>query len=53
MRKLAISEETIYRYDWRNLKAGGMLHRHLRGARKQCRKRYGPYHSRRRLAGNG
>ena len=49
--KLAISHETIYRYIWRDLKAGGTLHRHLRGARKQCRKRYGHYDSRGRLAG--
>jgi len=50
-RELAISHETIYRYVWRDLKAGGTLHRHLRGARKQCRKRYGRYDSRGRLAG--
>ena len=48
---LAISHETIYRYIWADLQAGGTLHRHLRGARKQCRKRYGHYDSRGRLAG--
>jgi len=31
---------------------GGSLHTHLRGGRKQCRKRYGHYDSRGRLAGN-
>ena len=31
--------------------AGGTLHTHLRGAPKQCRKRYGRYDSRGRLAG--
>ena len=50
-RELAISHETIYRHVWRDLKAGGTLHLHLRGARKQCRKRYGRYDSRGRLAG--
>ena len=50
-RELAISHETIYRHIWRDLQAGGTLHRHLRGARKQCRKRYGGYDSRGRLAG--
>lgn len=48
---LRISHETIYRYIWRDLHAGGTLHRHLRGARKQRRKRYGRYDSRGRLAG--
>ena len=48
---LAISHETIYRHVWRDLKAGGTLHVHLRCARKQCRKRYGRYDSRGRLAG--
>ena len=48
---LSISHETIYRHVWRDLQAGGTLHRHLRGARKQCRKRYGRYDSRGRLAG--
>ena len=50
-RELAISHETIYRHVWRDLKAGGKLHLHLRGARKQCRKRYGRHDSRGRLAG--
>ncbi len=50
-RILAISHETIYRYIWADKRAGGQLYRHLRGARKQCRKRYGAYDSRGRLAG--
>ena len=49
--ELAISHETIYRHIWRDLKVGGTLHLHLRGARRQCRKRYGRYDSRGRLAG--
>jgi len=49
--ELGISHETIYRHVWRDLKAGGTLHTHLRCARKQCRKRYGRYDSRGRLAG--
>ena len=49
--ELAISHETIYRYIWRDLRSGGTLHEHLRGARKSCRKRYGRYDSRGRLAG--
>jgi IS30 family transposase len=49
--ELSISHETIYRHVWRDLAAGGTLHAHLRGARKQCRKRYGRYDSRGRLAG--
>jgi IS30 family transposase len=49
--ELAISHETIYRHVWRDLEAGGTLHAHLRCARKQCRKRYGRYDSRGRLAG--
>jgi IS30 family transposase len=48
---LAISHETIYRYIWADKRAGGQLYQHLRGARKQCRKRYGRYDSRGRLAG--
>jgi IS30 family transposase len=51
IRELAISHETIYRYVWRDWKKGGRLHMHLRGARKRCRKRYGRYDSRGRLAG--
>jgi IS30 family transposase len=50
-KELAISHETIYRHVWRDLKKGGTLHAHLRCARKQCRKRYGRYDSRGRLAG--
>ncbi len=49
--QLAISHETIYRYIWADKRAGGTLYRHLRGARKQRRKRYGRYDSRGRLAG--
>ena len=48
---LRISHETIYRYVWADKAAGGTLHQHLRGARKQRRKRYGRYDSRGRLAG--
>lgn len=50
-RQLTISHETIYRHIWRDKKAGGLLHTHLRGARKRRRKRYGSYDSRGRLAG--
>jgi IS30 family transposase len=49
--RLSISHETIYRHIWRDKKAGGLLHTHLRGARKQRRKRYRSYDSRGRLAG--
>jgi IS30 family transposase len=49
--ELAISHETIYRYVWADKRAGGQLWTHLRGARKQRRKRYGRYDSRGRLAG--
>jgi len=49
--QLCISHETIYRHIWADKRAGGTLHTHLRGARKQCRKRYGHYDSRGRLAG--
>ena len=48
---LSISHETIYRYIWDDLKQGGSLYTHLRGARKQRRKRYARYDSRGRLAG--
>lgn len=48
---LSISHETIYRYVWADRARGGSLARHLRGARKQRRKRYGRYDSRGRLAG--
>jgi IS30 family transposase len=50
-RVLAISHETIYRRIWRDKRAGGDLHRHLRGRQKLRRKRYGTYDSRGRLAG--
>jgi len=50
-RELEISHETIYRYIWADKHAGGTLYWHLRGARKQRRKRYGRYDSRGRLAG--
>ena len=48
---LTISHETIYRYIWADKHAGGTLYRHLRGARKRRRKRYGRHDSRGRLAG--
>jgi len=48
---LSISHETIYRRIWADKSAGGTLHQHLRGARKQRRKGYGHYDSRGRLAG--
>ena len=48
---LSISHETIYRHVWQDWGCGGSLHEHLRGARKQRRKRYGAYDSRGRLAG--
>ena len=46
-----MSHETIYRWIWTDKRCGGTLWRHLRGARKQRRKRYGQYDSRGRLAG--
>src|SRR5664279_1310958 len=49
--RLSISHETIYRYIWCDRSEGGTLYQHLRGARKQRRKRYGRYDSRGRLAG--
>ena len=48
--QLTISHETIYRHVWRDKREGGLLYTHLRGARKQRRKRYGAYDSRGRLA---
>src|SRR5688500_6955821 len=36
---LTISHETIYRYLWADKATGGQLYQHLRGARKQKRKR--------------
>ena len=50
-KELSISHETIYRHIWADRRKGGTLHLHLRCARKQCRKRYGRYDSRGRLAG--
>jgi transposase, IS30 family len=47
---LHISHETIYRHVWRDKRAGGLLYTHLRGSRKQRRKRYGTYDSRGKLA---
>ncbi len=49
--QLEISHETIYRYVWEDMRLGGVLHTHLRGARKQRRKRYRSYDSRGRVAG--
>jgi IS30 family transposase len=46
-----MSHETIYLYIWDDKTNGGMLWRHLRGACKQRRKRYGRNDSRGRLAG--
>lgn len=46
-----MSHETIYKWIWADKKRGGTLWKHLRGARKQKRKRYGAYDSRGRLAG--
>ncbi len=48
---LRISHETIYRYIWTDKRQGGILYTHLRGARKQRRKRYRSYDSRGRVAG--
>ena len=49
--ELSISHETIYTHIWRDKAGGGSLYRHLRGARKQRRKRHNTYDSRGRLAG--
>jgi IS30 family transposase len=46
-----MSHETIYRWIWAEKRCGGTLWSHLRGARKQRRKRYGHYDSRGRPAG--
>ena len=46
-----MSHETIYTWVWRDRENGGSWWRHLRGSRKQRRKRYGRYDSRGRLAG--
>ena len=37
---LSISHETIYRHVWRDKKEGGLLHTHLRGAKKKRRNAY-------------
>ena len=49
--QLKISHETIYRYIWADKRRGGVLHTHLRCAPKLCRKRYGSYERRGRMAG--
>lgn len=49
--RLRISHETIYRHIWADRRRGGALYKHLRGAQKRRRKRYGAYDSRGRLAG--
>ena len=49
--KMKIGHERIYQYVWADKDGGGSLHEHLRGARKQRRKRYGRKDSRGRLAG--
>jgi transposase, IS30 family len=46
-----MSHETIYLWIWADKEAGGTVWRHLRGARKLKRKRYGRHDSRGRLAG--
>jgi IS30 family transposase len=46
-----MSHETVYKWIWLDKEAGGTLWQHLRGARKQRRKRYAAYDSRGRLAG--
>lgn len=47
---LSISHETIYKYIWADKKQGGSLYKYLRGARKNCRKRYRSYDSRGRVS---
>lgn len=47
----AMSHETIYKWIWADKEAEGTLWKHLRGSRKQRRKRYGRNDSRGRLAG--
>jgi IS30 family transposase len=49
--QLRISHETIYRHIWADRRRGGHLHRYLRCAIKQRRKRYGSYERRGKLAG--
>jgi IS30 family transposase len=46
-----MSHETVYKWIWMDKKQGGSLWQHLRGARKQRRKRYAAHDSRGRLAG--
>ena len=49
--EMSISHETIYQHVWRDWAAGGSLHEHRRGARKQRRKRYRSDDRRGRLGG--
>lgn len=49
--KMKISHERIYQYVWEDKRRGGNLYLHLRGARKQRRKRYASKDSRGKLAG--
>ncbi len=49
--EMKISPEQIYQHVWRDRERGGRLWAHLRGARKQRRKRHGRKDSRGRLAG--
>lgn len=49
--RAVMSHETIYKWIWQDKAAGGTLWKHLRGARKQRRKRYAANDSRGRLAG--
>ena len=46
-----MSHETVYKWIWMDKRDGGNMWVHLRGARKQRRKRYAAYDSRGRLAG--
>jgi IS30 family transposase len=47
---LKISHETIYKHIYSDKKAGGTLYKHLRGANKKYRKRYGSKERHRRIA---
>jgi IS30 family transposase len=49
--EMKISHERIYQYVWEDKRRGGNLYLHLRGARKQRRKRYASKDSRGRLEG--
>ena len=51
VRRNATRYDSGYRPQLADQRAGGTLHTYLRGGRKHCRKRYGHYDSRRRLAG--